>query len=116
LASVGIPGRAEDALPIRVVDHARSTGGGRFGAILPLLIEFTLVMVALYTALDVISGEKERKTGETLLTTAVDRRLVVLAKGLVTAGAGAAAAGVGIASVALLTAVGTLHLPRLLGE
>jgi sodium transport system permease protein len=116
LESVGLPGRPEDALPIRVVDHAAKGSGSRFGAILPLLIEFTLVMVALYTALDVISGEKERKTGESLLTAAIDRRLVTAAKGLVTAGAAALSGFVGVGSVVVLAAAGALHLPRVLGE
>lgn len=47
---------------------------------LPALLLFTLVSGGIYTALDVVTGDKERGTLETLLTTAVDRRLVVLAK------------------------------------
>lgn len=50
---------------------------------LPALLLFTLVSGGIYTALDIVTGDKERGTLETLLTTAVDRPLVVLAKFLV---------------------------------
>lgn len=45
--------------------------------ILPALLLFTLLSGGLYTALDIITGEKERGTLETLLSTAVDRRVVM---------------------------------------
>lgn len=54
-------------------DRTRQTAAG----VLPLLLLFTLLTGGLYTALDVVTGEKERGTVETLLTTAVDRRLVL---------------------------------------
>lgn len=55
----------------------------KVGALAPLLLLFTLLTGGLYTALDVVTGEKERGTLETLLTTAVDRRVIVLGKALV---------------------------------
>ncbi len=54
-------------------ERARQTAGG----VLPLVLLFTLLTGGLYTALDVVTGEKERGTIETLLTTAVDRRLIL---------------------------------------
>ncbi len=45
--------------------------------ILPALLLFTLLAGGLYTALDVITGEKERGTMETLLTTAAERWVVL---------------------------------------
>lgn len=54
-------------------EKTRQTAAG----MLPLLLLFTLLTGGLYTALDVVTGEKERGTVETLLTTAVDRRLVL---------------------------------------
>lgn len=54
-------------------ERARETAA-RF---LPALLLFTLLAGGLYTALDVITGEQERGTLETLLTTAADRWVVL---------------------------------------
>ncbi len=67
------------------VDRSSPAEGARRSAArwLPALLLFTLVSGGIYTALDLVTGDKERGTLETLLTTAVDRRAVVLAKFLV---------------------------------
>lgn len=51
--------------------------------LLPAMLVVTLLVGGLYTALDLVTGEKERGTLETLLTTAVDRRTIFAAKFLV---------------------------------
>ena len=48
--------------------------------LIPAMLVITLLVGGLYTALDIVTGEKERGTLETLLTTAVDRRVVFGAK------------------------------------
>lgn len=65
---------------------------------LPALLLFTLLTGGLYTALDLITGEKERGTVETLLSTAVDRRFVLGAKFLVVLGFTGASAVLSLAS------------------
>ncbi len=83
----GLTAWRKDSQPRRVdaVDASAPSARTRRQAArwLPALLLFTLLSGGLYTALDVVTGEKERGTLETLLTTAVDRRLVVAAKFLV---------------------------------
>lgn len=66
-----------DEVPLerRTLDKAART--------FPALLVVTLLLGGLYTALDVVTGEKERGTLETVLTTRVDRRNVFAAKLLV---------------------------------
>lgn len=54
--------------------------GGKLGASIPLFLVFLLINGASYAAVDLFSGEKERKTIETLLTSLADRRSVVAGK------------------------------------
>jgi membrane protease YdiL (CAAX protease family)/ABC-type Na+ efflux pump permease subunit len=49
----------------------------------PALLMFLVASGGIYTALDVVTGEKERSTIETLLSTAADRRQIAVAKFLV---------------------------------
>ena len=72
--------RAEDTDP---PERRTRESAARF---LPALLLFTMLTGGLYTALDLITGEKERGSVETLLSTAVDRRLVLFAKFLVVLG------------------------------
>ncbi len=62
------------------IASAEKMAGGRLGAGIPILIVFLLINGASYVAVDLFSGEKERKTIETLLTSVVDRRSVVAGK------------------------------------
>lgn len=54
--------------------------GGKLGAGIPIFLVFLLLNGASYAAVDLFSGEKERKTIETLLTSLADRRSVVTGK------------------------------------
>ncbi|MDP7115270.1 MAG: ABC transporter permease subunit, partial [Myxococcota bacterium] len=90
---------------------ARQRTGLRIGRILPLAVIFLVLTGALYTALDVFTGEKERGTLETLLSSRVDRRSVVIAKFatvlLLSLGAGA----VGLLAFTGAVAVGAMQTP-----
>jgi ABC-type Na+ efflux pump permease subunit/membrane protease YdiL (CAAX protease family) len=55
----------------------------RLAQFLPGLLLFLVLTGGLYTALDVVTGERERGTLETLLSTAAERRQVVYGKFLV---------------------------------
>lgn len=52
----------------------------------PGILVFTMLLGGVYTALDLVTGERERGTLETLLVTSVDRRKVLFAKFLLVLG------------------------------
>lgn len=87
-ATAGSPIGPDELVQVRTVDglSAEERDGLRLGRLLPALLVFLLGSASLYTALDLFAGEKERGTLETLLTTRVDRRAVVLGKGAVVLG------------------------------
>jgi sodium transport system permease protein len=72
--------RRVDAVDVSVAADRTRRQAARW---LPALLLFTLLSGGVYTALDLVTGEKERGTLETLLTTGADRRLIVLSKYLV---------------------------------
>ncbi|MBX2796078.1 MAG: ABC transporter permease subunit [Myxococcales bacterium] len=117
LAEQGITLSSRDVVVVSSVDRADSDrrGGDRLGAMLPPLLVFCIVMVSIYTALDVVSGEKERGTIETLLVSASDRRAVVVAKTLITLGMAVGSAWIGLASLGVVAVSGWLELPMMLG-
>ena len=55
-------------------------GGAAFGGLLPYMIIILCFTGAIYPALDLTAGEKERGTMETLLCSPVDRRDIVIGK------------------------------------
>jgi sodium transport system permease protein len=81
--------RLDDALGIREIDvaTAQETGGARTGRILPYLLIMTLFMTASSFASEIVAGEKERGTLETLILAPVSRELIARAKLLVVTGA-----------------------------
>ncbi len=81
-ATLGLPVGPDGVLAVEVVDRAsdEQLAGSRIGALLPLMLVVLVFSGGLHTALDVITGEKERGTLETLLTTRADRRTIVGAK------------------------------------
>ena len=68
------------------VDADTTASGRDLGKLFPPLLMFTLLLGAVYTAFDVITGDKERRTSETLLTTGAARAAVLAAKATVVAG------------------------------
>jgi sodium transport system permease protein len=56
---------------------------GRAASYLPALLMMLVASGGIYTALDVVTGERERRTIETLLTTSANRRDIAVAKFLV---------------------------------
>ncbi len=113
LAAAGVSVTRSELVSVETSDHAtaRQRTGLRIGRILPLALIFLVLTGALYTALDVFTGEKERGTLETLLSSRVDRRSVVIAKFatvlLLSLGAGA----VGLLAFTGAVAVGAMQTP-----
>jgi sodium transport system permease protein len=73
--------------PIRLDEHStagkREQMGALVGGMLPYLLLMGCLMAAMYPAIDLGAGEKERGTLETLLLAPVPRSAIVLAKFLV---------------------------------
>lgn len=84
-ASITAHRRATAGLQVVVVDRQPVGGAARplAARLAPVMLCFSLVTAALYTALDVVTGERERGTLETLVVSARERGLVVAAKFLV---------------------------------
>ncbi|MBM4364793.1 MAG: CPBP family intramembrane metalloprotease [Deltaproteobacteria bacterium] len=100
--------RSQAALRVTVRDEESEGDAARSRAarFAPLLLLFTLLSGALYTALDVVTGERERGTLETLMVSARSRATVAAAKFLVVTAFSLVSAGVslglGAGSLALL--------------
>ena len=79
---LGLEGRPGDILRVEAEDIASSTEreGGLLGRLLPLMLVFLAMNGGIATSLHLLTGERERKTLETLLTARVDRRAVLLGK------------------------------------
>lgn len=101
---------AAELVQLEVVDQAtaRQRTGLRLGKILPLTLIFLILTGALYTALDVFTGEKERGTLETLLSSRVDRRAVVVAKFATVLLLSLAAGAVGLLAFGVVVATGAM--------
>ena len=94
--------------PITIEEHGtanmREILGERLGGMLPYLFIIFSFMGAMYTAIDVGAGEKERGTLETLLLAPVPRSRIVLGKFLVLFTTGVTAALLCLASIGLILA------------
>lgn len=85
LAARGVSGELLKPFEVNVtnVATARKMAGREFGAFLPYLIIIMCFMGAMYPAIDLAAGEKERGTLETLLVCPATREEIVLGKYLV---------------------------------
>ncbi|MEQ1507521.1 MAG: ABC transporter permease subunit, partial [Myxococcota bacterium] len=89
LDAAGIPAQKADGLTWQATDTAppgRVELSRAGGWITPMLL-LLLLANGLFTALDLLTGERERGTLETLLASRADRRVVLGAKALVVLGA-----------------------------
>ncbi|MEJ7807165.1 MAG: ABC transporter permease, partial [Telluria sp.] len=95
--------------PILLQEISTAGKRERFGAVvggfLPYILLMVCLMAAMYPAIDLGAGEKERGTLETLLLAPIDRSQIVLAKFLVLFTVGLASALLMVASLGLLLAV-----------
>jgi sodium transport system permease protein len=113
LAAAGVQVTRSELVVVEGNDHAtaRQRTGLRVGRILPLALIFLVLTGALYTALDVFTGEKERGTLETLLSSRVDRRSVVIAKFSTVLLLSLAAGAVGLIAFTGAVAAGAMRTP-----
>jgi sodium transport system permease protein len=105
LVALGVPEATHDRLltPVRVMKvgtaDMRAIYGELLGRVLPYLFIVFCFMGALYPAIDLAAGEKERGTLETLLLVPVARRRIVLGKYLVVFAAAMTAAALSLVSL-----------------
>ncbi len=86
-------------------------GGNLFGGLVPYLIIILCFTGAMYPALDLTAGEKERGTMETLLCSPVGRAEIVLGKFLMVLTGSVGAMALSLVSLALTAAAAGLLLP-----
>jgi sodium transport system permease protein len=106
--------------PITIEEHGtanmREVLGERLGGMLPYLFIIFCFMGAMYPAIDIGAGEKERGTLETLLLAPIRRNRVVLGKFLVIFTTGLTAALLSLTSIGLMLAVKGQEVTGPLGE
>lgn len=113
LAEAGLPSNLIsplDAVPVALAPQAESVRT-RVAGLIPLLLVLLAAIGAFYPALDLIAGERERGTLETLLSLPVKRREVFLGKLLVACVAAAAAVILNLLSLAGSVAVFSAQIP-----
>ena len=94
------------------VASAEQEGGALLGLILTPLLLVLMLTGGSIVAVDAISGEKERGTLETLLTTAARRVEIVSAKQLAVATVGVAVTLVNLANLLAYVVLGLIELPE----
>ncbi|MBN2056593.1 ABC transporter permease subunit [bacterium] len=107
----GLPLEAVRGYDIETINVASQERMGTFiiGRVLPMMIIIMAAMGTLYPSIDVIVGERERRTLETTLLTPTPRLVIVMGKFIAVVVAGVAAVLLNIGSLAL-TAGHTLFL------
>ena len=111
--NAGFPVSMEEVAPLNsesVATAAKEAGAFLGMALMPFLVLLMLSGGSI-VAVDAISGEKERGTLETLLTTAAGRTEIVRAKLLAVIVVGLAVAVINVANLLLYLVVGLLDLP-----
>jgi len=123
LAAVGIntPQQRKQLLnPITIEEHGiaptRQVIGAHVGGMLPYLFIILCFAGALYPAIDIGAGEKERGTLETLLLAPVPRYQIVLGKFFVIFTTGVTAALLNITSMAVILMTKIKELTEVFGE
>lgn len=84
--------------------------GQRFGGLIPYMIILMCLTGAMYPAIDLTAGEKERGTIETLLVSSASRMEIVLGKFLTVLTAAGATSVLSLSSLALTLTVGLNYL------
>ena len=99
-------------LESRNVASAAREGGALLGLILTPLLLFLMLSGGSIVAVDAISGEKERGTLETLLTTAAHRSEIVNAKQLAVITVGVAVTVINLLNLLVYVVFGLIELPQ----
>lgn len=109
----GLPVEPDGVLPVTEVNVASAVreGGSFLGVVLPPLLVLLMLTGGSIVAADTLSGEKERGTLETLLTTSASRREIVGAKGLAILVVGLVITFINLANLGVYLGLGLVELP-----
>jgi sodium transport system permease protein len=110
--AAGGAGRPEDLLAFvsHDVSTAEEAGGAEAGKMIVYLLLMTLFMAASAFATDIVAGEKERGTLETLMLAPVDRRVIARSKLLVVSGGSALTGVLSLVSLSVSYRMGWLSV------
>lgn len=100
------------AVELQEVATAQRESGAQLALLLTPILVLLMLSGGSVVAADAISGEKERGTLETLLTTSLRRADIVLAKQALIITVGIAITVINVANVALYLGLGLLELPE----
>jgi sodium transport system permease protein len=111
--AAGFPVAMAEVAPVEAesVTTAAKASGAYLGLALTPFLVLLMLSGGSIVAVDVISGEKERGTLETLLTTAASRTEIVRAKLLAVVAVGLAVAVINVANLLVYLVLGLLDLP-----
>lgn len=112
--AAGLPLTPQEVISIQHEEIAEKAqqAGDLLGRYLPITLIFLIAAGGVYTALDVVTGERERKTLETLLTSRADRRAVAMAKFGVVFVISTAMGALSLLSLGLCLAAGLVPVPE----
>jgi len=107
-----------DPFAIKSKNSASKTrmGGMLLGMILPLLLIVTMLMGAMYPAIDLTAGEKERGTLETILTTPIHRTELLSGKFLTVATTALITGFLNLSSMMMTYSLGLVQMGQLTGK
>ncbi len=110
----GLPVDRDQVLPLSSenVASAQREAGSFLGLVLPPVIVMLMLTGGSIVAADTLSGEKERGTLETLLTTAVSRREIVGAKALAIVLVGLVVTLINVLNLGVYVGLGLVDVPE----
>lgn len=91
-------------------------GGMFLGSIIPMLLIITTALGAMYPAIDVTAGEKERGTLETILTVPVKKNELFLGKYLTVSTIAVITAALNLLSMLMVYSLGLIQMDALMGN
>ena len=112
LRALGMEASLLDRYAIGEVNTAPPSRMGSYilGMMLPMMLIMTMVIGAMYPAIDLIAGEKERGTMETILSVPVDRRHLFAGKYLTVAAISIMTACINLLSMMLTFSTGIVQI------
>lgn len=96
-------------IPVENVASPEKMGGSLLGNVLPLILAFMTITAAVYPAIDLTAGERERGTLETLMVAPVPVIDLIVGKFLVVATVSLIAAALNLASIGLTLRFGDVQ-------
>ncbi|MGB9625403.1 MAG: ABC transporter permease subunit/CPBP intramembrane protease [Phycisphaerae bacterium] len=100
---------APRAIPVENVASPEKVGGSLLGNVLPLILALMTITAAVYPAIDLTAGERERGTLETLMVAPVPVIDLIVGKFLVVAAVSLIAAALNLASIGLTLRFGDVQ-------